>query len=84
MFPTSQQPWAVGGSFEVAQALKTLAPDRLVPFLKNPRPSTPMEPSGTRQTPPTTHFREAAQALAELGPNGAFATRAARSVGGSR
>ena len=67
-----------GGSFEVAQALKTLAPDRLVPFLKNPKAFTPMEQIGYTPNPAHDALQEAAQALAELGPNGAFALPALR------
>ncbi|MBL9173534.1 MAG: sigma-70 family RNA polymerase sigma factor [Verrucomicrobiales bacterium] len=66
------------GSFEVAQALKSLAPDRLVPFLKNPEAFTPVEQIGYTPNPAHDALQEAAQALAELGPNGAFALPALR------
>ena len=66
------------GSFEVAQALKTLAPDRLVSFLKNPEAFTPVEQIESKANPGRDALQEAAQALAELGPNGAFALPALR------
>lgn len=67
-----------GGSFEVAQALKALAPDRLVPFLKNPEAFTPVEQFEYKANPAHDALQEAAQALAELGPKGAFALPALR------
>ncbi|MCW5558579.1 MAG: sigma-70 family RNA polymerase sigma factor [Verrucomicrobiae bacterium] len=68
------------GSFEAAQALKQLAPERLVTYLQDPaaftleeRMALSAEPNPAQQA-----FIEAAQALGELGPAAAFALPALR------
>ncbi len=66
------------GSYEVAQALKALAPDQLVQCLKNPAAFTLKETHEFKAHPERDALVEAAQALAELGPSAAFALPALR------
>lgn len=61
------------GSYEVAQALKTLAPEQLVQCLKNPAAFTLVEDYEFKAHPERQALVEAAQALAELGPEASFA-----------
>jgi hypothetical protein len=61
------------GSYEVAQALANLAPEHLVDCLKNPAAFTRKGTYEFKRHPERDALVEAAQALAELGPNAAFA-----------
>lgn len=66
------------GSHEVAQVLKNLAPEHLVDCLKNPAAFTRKETYEFKPRTERDALVEAAQALAELGPNAAFALPALR------
>jgi len=68
------------GSFEAAQTLKQLAPEQLLPYLRDPAAFT-LENEKTLSAEPKPAQRaliEAAQALGELGPAAAFALPALR------